>query len=205
MNQYSDLPPINIVSLCEKRRDFLVMHMKSSGFVARGFSKFEEIPQKWNHDGIIIVSDTVMNEAFFEDIFERLSSLCIPLPVVAASFHEPTPCDVVSAVKLGALDFLVFPMEPTAVRKRLDALRDEAEDFRLSQLQHFNAAKLIRSLTKRERQILTFLSEGATSADIGVNLGITRKTVEVHRANIRAKFGSPRIADAIRVFLYAQK
>ena len=205
MNEYSDLPPINIISLCDRRREYLLMQMKSSGVTARGFRAIEEIPLKWKHDGIIIVSDGGMNEAYFADIFQRLSCLCIPLPVVAAIFDEPKPADVVSAVKLGALDFLVFPLEPTAVRKRLDALRDEAERFRLSQLQHFNAAKLLQSLTKRERQILTFLSEGATSADIGVNRGITLKTVEVRRANIRAKFGSSRIADAVRVFFYAQK
>ena len=65
------------------------------------------------------------------------------------------------------------------------------------------AQKLIRLLTGREMDVLKCLVSGASNNEIASRLGISPRTVEVHRANMMRRLNARSVADAVRIGLYA--
>jgi FixJ family two-component response regulator len=110
---------------------------------------------------------------------------------------------MVEAIIVGALDYLDAPLPPEKVqklvadaaarknlRRREDANREEARD-------------LVAGLTIRERQTLELVTRGLSSKAIARELGISPRTVEVHRANAFEKINASSTADAIRIGVHA--
>ncbi len=58
-----------------------------------------------------------------------------------------------------------------------------------------------RELTRREREVARLIAEGASSKEAGRRLGISPRTVEIHRARIMAKLGARNAADLVRIVL----
>jgi two-component system, LuxR family, response regulator FixJ len=126
----------------------------------------------------------------------------IELPVVVLSAHGDVT-SVRAALKNGALDFLEKPVEEDILLEvlqnalRLDRLRRASETERAEM-----SGRLAR-LTPREREILALLAAGRQNVDIAAELGISPRTVEVHKARIMEKLGCRSLADLIRLSLAA--
>lgn len=117
----------------------------------------------------------------------------------AAIFVTARPGDMqmaVDAIKRGALDVFEKPFDLDVLASRARAAireRRPGEDGL-----HFRGADL---LTARERDVLTHIADGARSKEIGRRLGISPRTVEVHRARIREKLGVSSVAELMRIVL----
>ena len=121
----------------------------------------------------------------------------VHLPVIFLTGHADVPLTV-NAMRQGALDFLVKPVDATvliaaiqrALRKddRLRAQRErrEATDSRLA------------SLTPREREVLMHVMEGRLNKQIAADLGTAEKTVKVHRARGMEKMQVRSVAELVR-------
>ncbi|WP_430435378.1 response regulator transcription factor [Methyloversatilis sp.] len=110
------------------------------------------------------------------------------------------PCDVtvaVRALRAGALDFMLMPIEAAVLRLRVaEALvRATTADARRQRVQQ--VADALASLTAREREVLDRVVRGLSNAGIAGELGISAKTVEQHRARVMDKMRAASLADLV--------
>ncbi|QAY77274.1 response regulator transcription factor [Sphingosinicella sp. BN140058] len=117
-------------------------------------------------------------------------------PVIVMTGHAEVAL-AVTAMKLGAIEFLEKPFRETALLEALaraaTALRAIEED----EADRGEALTLVRSLTPREVQMLQALLNGSSNKQIADDLGISIRTVEMHRASVMRKLNAKSLADAV--------
>lgn len=134
------------------------------------------------------------------DILKEIGATEYPAPILMISCRNEIPA-VVSAIKSGAFDFIEKPFAIETVIDRVHAAisvgvrRGEGDEPRQ---RHFPGYEL---LTPREREVLAQITRGASNKEAGRNLGISMRTVEVHRAHIMQKLRARNAADLVRIVL----
>lgn len=122
----------------------------------------------------------------------------IALPAVVVTAHGDV-ATARAAFKGDAVDFLEKPFEEAALMAAIDAcLARERQRLAAGQEERRRSASL-ESLSAREREVLEELLLGLHNRDIGERLGISPRTVEVHKARILAKLGARNVVDLIRL------
>ena len=124
------------------------------------------------------------------------------LPVIATA-ADADPRRVVEAIKSGALDYLVLPLDRERLLATLRHAEDEAQALGLVQRQAVEARAKLAALTTREGEVLDLLVAGSSNKMIARELQISPRTVEIHRANMMTKLGAHHAADAVRLRLEA--
>ncbi len=153
-------------------------------------------------DGIIIARDAI-EEGGVAMILERLSKLGVWLPLIAVE-EQPKPGRIVEAIKAGALDYLLMPIDPERFSRCLTRIEKEAEVFGAARRRMIEARSRISSLSNREREVLDWLAEGSSNKVIARELDISPRTVEIHRANMMSKLGARHAAEAVRLKIEAK-
>jgi FixJ family two-component response regulator len=184
-----------------KMRAELMQVGTSLGYHCEIYSDFSELAAYPPRGGIIFVSDRP-EDGGVAFALDQLISLGISLPVVAMDC-EPTPSRVVSAIKGGALDYLVLPLRAERLAGCLARIAHEAEAVIDKRRRTIDAQRQLSHLSPREREVLDALSLGLSNKEIARVLDISPRTVEIHRANMMTKIGARHSAGAIRVKLEA--
>jgi len=131
------------------------------------------------------------------EILREMRSRNILLPVILMTGHATIPLTV-EAMKAGVLDLIEKPVDDDEVLMKVQAAFAKAEHFRnLASERQFVAPK-IESLTPREIQVLDLMVAGIKNRTIAADLGISPKTLDIHRANILRKMQTKTIADLVR-------
>jgi len=126
-----------------------------------------------------------------------------PIFVISAQGDIPT---AVEAIRKGAYDFIEKPFDPEQVVARV---RAAVEGFSQRDGARRVDPRLLRvpcceRLTPRERDVLVQIASGASNKEAGRQLGISPRTIEVHRARIMEKLGARNTADLVRIVLTAE-
>jgi two-component system, LuxR family, response regulator FixJ len=134
------------------------------------------------------------------EILRKIDAQHYPAPILVISGRGDIPT-AVDAIRNGALDFIEKPFEPAAlvtrVRDAIDAWSNlNREDSVLTR--DFPGHE---RLTPRERDVLDRIARGASNKEAGRELGISPRTVEVHRARIMEKLAAKNAADLMRIVL----
>ncbi|HEV7277057.1 MAG TPA: helix-turn-helix transcriptional regulator [Devosiaceae bacterium] len=104
----------------------------------------------------------------------------------------------VAAMKAGATDVLIKPLDP----ERLVLLvRDALRQPGLHPPERPSGPGARIELTRREREVLQLIARGHSNREAGEHLGISQRTIEVHRARVMEKFGARNAADLMRIVL----
>ncbi len=125
------------------------------------------------------------------------------LPVVVVTGHADVGL-AVKAMKAGALDFIEKPYSEDVLLRAVRSALERMADARQSSTIADAARARIAVLTPREREVLGRLVEGRPNKVIAHELGISPRTVEIHRANMMEKLGCRSLAEAVRVAISAQ-
>lgn len=110
----------------------------------------------------------------------------------------------VRAMKAGAFDFIEKPVTPTALLESLSRALEQSHDASKLQSWHETAVTHLRTLTKRQHEIMKMVLAGHPSKNIAADLGISQRTVENHRAAIMRKTGSKSLPALARLALAAR-
>ena len=134
------------------------------------------------------------------DVLRRLSDMRFAAPVLVISGQSDVAM-AVEAMKLGTLDFLEKPFSASIIIERV---REAVTAYRRSLAGHIDGLADFQGrhlLTRRERDVLAQVARGASNKEAGRRLGISPRTIEVHRARIMDKLGARNAADLMRIVL----
>jgi FixJ family two-component response regulator len=135
------------------------------------------------------------------ELLKRVKSLRMGTPVFMLE-NAPMVDVAVQAMKAGASDVLTKPLDTEALVKGVkDALR---QDIHLGAAQSNGRPVEVRGfalLTPREREVLQLITQGQSNKEAGRELGISPRTIDVHRARVMEKLGAKNTADLMRIVL----
>ena len=148
---------------------------------------------------ICIILDVQMPGRTGLDLLKELKAQDYPAPIFIVSGSGDIPM-AVEAIKNGAFDFIEKPVKAstvvTRVREAVDAWSRRKGNGSLPQ-----AFPGHDQLTSRERDVLGQIAAGSSNKQAGRELGISPRTIEVHRARIMEKLGARNAADLMRIVL----
>jgi two-component system response regulator FixJ len=146
-----------------------------------------------------IVSDVRMPGMDGLQLLKHLKEVGVKLPVIVLTGHADVAL-AVEAMKAGAVDFIEKPFPDEVL---LNAIQSA-----LAQRQHsvprLNVEQIrarMASLTPREREVLDGLLKGHPNKTIAFDLGLSPRTVEVHRANVMTKMAASSLSELVRMAL----
>jgi two-component system, LuxR family, response regulator FixJ len=138
------------------------------------------------------------------EILKDLDANSYAAPILIMSAHGNIPI-AVEAIKSGAFDFIEKRQDAVAIVDRVHEAMDAWA--RMRQLNGGSSDPLSRPfpgrdrLTPRERDVLNQIASAASNKEAAKNLGISQRTVEIHRVHIMQKLGAKNTADLIRIVL----
>lgn len=173
-------------------RDSIAMLVRAQGLEARTFDSARSFLAGWDHgEESCVIIDLRLPDLSGLDLQERLIAAPDAPPVIFLTGYGTVP-SAVRALKAGAMDFLEKPFQPD----ELIALVQEAlarDRNRRSELRRLDA------LTRREREILDNVAQGGANKVIAANLGISVRTVELHRARGMRKLELRSVAELVKL------
>jgi two-component system response regulator FixJ len=122
------------------------------------------------------------------------------IPVIFMTGHGDIPM-AVEAMQQGAFDFLQKPFRDQDLLDRIQRAIAKDEELRKSLGEHARIKAHLDSLTPREREVLDLMTQGKQNKAIGQDLGVSPRTVEIHRARVMEKMNAQSVAELVRMML----
>ena len=178
--------------------------LKTSGFHVRSYeSGIELLKSAPDLEPGCILLDIRMPGMDGLEVQQSLKAKGVALPVIIMTGHGDVTL-AVQAMKAGAVDFIEKPFEKAVL---LSAIEQEVERLKRSSANRGRAdqaAVRLQALTPREREVLDGLAKGLPNKTIAYDLGISPRTVEIHRANLMTKLEVRSLSEALRLAFAAQ-
>ena len=180
-------------------RESLCWLLNTEGIETEAFASAEAFLESWSADWAgCITADIRMPGKSGLQLQAMLNERGNLMPIIVLTGHADVPV-AIRAMKQGAFDFLQKPYSDEellgCVNKALDLERDT---FR-SQRERLAAISAFRQLTERERVVMRLVVDGSTNKSIAAQLGISEKTVEVHRARAMEKMDAKSLSELVRI------
>ncbi len=194
-------PVVIIVDDDEAVRDSLSFLLDVAGYRTRAFASgtalLEALPPLAAADAGCLLLDVRMPEIDGVTTLERLRAAGFQLPAIIMTGHADVPL-AVRAMKAGARDFIEKPFSDGAILAAVaQALEAEAR------APGHAALARVATLTPREREVLAGLVAGLPNKSIAYDLGISPRTVEIHRAHVMEKLEARSLSELVRLALAA--
>ena len=191
---------INVIDSSVRRRARVSRDLNGHGAHVEIFEDIVELAARGMVKGVLFVSCEPA-EDFVEGI-HKIRALVEAVPMVGYS-EDPAPEHIVAAMRAGVMDYLRLPFDWCLVDALLDRVIRGNDPLLQQELVRSRAQARVRELTSRETDVLALLVQGLGNKGIGNVLGISPRTVEIHRANMMGKLGAQSSPDAIRIGIHA--
>ena len=194
-------PTIYIVDDDDSMRQAIALLLRTVGYTPIAFARPGDFLAKYDPDqhGCLVL-DIRMPEMSGLEVQQQLNRSGAMLPVIFITGHGDIPM-AVQAMKDGALDFVTKPFRDQDLLDRINnALKQDAEN-RATIEKHADLKRRAESLTAREREVLELVVDGKANKVIAIDLGLSERTVEIHRANVMEKMGARSVAHLVKMYL----
>lgn len=192
-------PTVFIVDDDSAMRDSLGFLIGSVGRKVETYSSAEEFLDAYDNErpGCIVL-DVRMPGLSGLELMEKLGEDRFAPPVVLITGHGDIPM-AVRALKAGAFDFIEKPFSDQVLLERIQqALQQDTSD-RASELDRSDIERRATRLTSRENQVFELVVDGKPNKVVASDLGLSQKTVEVHRAHVMEKMRAGSFADLVKM------
>ncbi len=188
-----------IVDDDEGIRDGLEMLLSTVDLPSQAFGSASDFLENYDPEwrGCLLL-DIRMPRMSGLELQQELNERGSELPIIFITGHGDIPM-AVTAMRRGALDFIRKPFREQELLDRINEALDAEKVTRQRSLEQQKLSGRIGSLTDREKSVFEAVAAGEMNKVIGFELGISERTVEVHRANVMKKLGVRTLADLIRL------
>lgn len=192
---------IYIVDDDDGMRRALTVLLTTVGYQAVAFARPADFLAQYdqNHPGCLVL-DVRMPEMSGLEVQQQLNRAGSMLPVIMITGHGDIPM-AVQAMKDGAFDFLQKPFRDQELLDRINAALKQDAENRAMVARHAEVKRRLDSLTPREREVMALVVDGRANKVIAVDLGLSERTVEIHRANVMEKMGARSVAHLVKMHL----
>lgn len=194
-------PVIYIVDDDDGMRRALTVLMTTVGYQPLAFARPAEFLAKFDpsQPGCLVL-DVRMPEMSGLEVQQQLNRDGAMLPVILITGHGDIPM-AVQAMKDGAFDFLQKPFRDQDLLDRINAALKQDAQNRASVDRLADLRQRAQSLTPREREVMTHVVDGKANKVIAIDLGLSERTVEIHRANVMEKMAARSVAHLVKMHL----
>jgi two-component system, LuxR family, response regulator FixJ len=194
-------PTVFIVDDDEAVRSSLRLLVKSVGLPASTAKSAQEFLETYdpNHPGCLVL-DVRMPGMSGIELQERLNLQGAVIPVIFITGHGDIPM-AVEAMQQGAFDFLQKPFRDQDLIDRIQHALEKDRANRDQLTQRGRLDERLATLTPREREVLDLVVSGKPNKIIAGDLGLSQRTVEIHRAHVMEKMGASSLAQLVRMTL----
>ena len=184
-------------------RDSLSMLLRAEDFNTEQFAtpaafleQVDDLPE-----GLIIL-DLWMPGMSGIDVINELNKRGVKLHIICITGHGDVST-AVEAIKLGAADFFEKPFDSTQLIERIKHCLQEQHNQRQLDVFTARAKEIVSKLTPREYEVLQGLVEGLRNKQIAYNMGISIRTVELHRVHVMDKLEAKSLSDVLKIAIAA--
>ncbi|HEY2275290.1 MAG TPA: response regulator transcription factor [Steroidobacteraceae bacterium] len=194
-------PTVFVVDDDEGVRNSLRFLLKSVGLATQALASASEFldTYKPNQPGCLVL-DVRMPGMSGLELQQQLNLRGAVIPVIFITGHGDIPM-AVEAMQQGAFDFLQKPFRDQDLIDRIQRALERDGRNRAALDQHTRIRERLDSLTPREREVLTLMTRGQPNKIMAAELGVSQRTVEIHRARVMEKSGAASLAQLVRMVM----
>lgn len=192
---------VYVVDDDEAVRDSLRLLLKSARLPVKNYASAAEFLESYDPEqsGCLVLDIHMpgFNGLQLQDELRRRGAA---IPIIFITGHGDVPI-AVQAMKQGAVEFLQKPFDDedllASIRK---AFERDIED-RSQHKQSNHARECYATLTPREKQVMQKVAAGLSSKQVAYELGISQRTVEIHRGSVMSKMGADSVASLVKMMM----
>lgn len=177
-------------------RDSMQWLLESDDLPVESFSSARDFLSNYKGDKGCMLLDVRMPEINGLALQQIMLEREINLPIIVLSGHGDIPM-AVTAMKNGAIDFLEKPFDDEVLIPLVQNALKKADTMFADQQQQEQIVKLYESLSRREREVMALVVSGKANREIAEELGISPKTVEVHRSRVMSKMRAESLPELV--------
>src|SRR5580700_3838310 len=194
-------PTVFVVDDDEGVRNSLRFLLKSVGLPARALASAGEFLESYqpSQPGCLVL-DVRMPGMSGLELQQQLNLRGAVIPVIFITGHGDIPM-AVEAMQQGAFDFLQKPFRDQDLIDRIQRALTKDQTNRAELLERSRIKQRLETLTAREREVLELVTSGKPNKIMAADLGVSQRTVEIHRARVMEKMGASSLAQLVRMVL----
>jgi two-component system, LuxR family, response regulator FixJ len=194
-------PTVFVVDDDESVRGSLRFLLRSAGLESRAFGSAHEFLAAYDpsQPGCLVL-DVRMPGMSGLELQQELNLRGAILPVIFITGHGDIPM-AVEAMQHGAHDFLQKPFRDQDLIERVRRALAQDAKSRAALEEHKAIRGRLDSLTPREREVLALMARGKPNKIMAHELGVSQRTVEIHRARVMEKSGATSLAELVRMVM----
>jgi FixJ family two-component response regulator len=175
--------------------------LKSVGLATRTLGSAQEFLDTYQQSqpGCLVL-DVRMPGMSGLELQQQLNLRGATIPVIFITGHGDIPM-AVEAMQHGAFDFLQKPFRDQDLIDRIQRALERDARSRSSLVEHARIRERLESLTPREREVLVLMTRGKPNKVMAAELGVSQRTVEIHRARVMEKSGAASLAQLVRMVM----
>ena len=173
--------------------------LRSNNIAVEAFTSPTAFLERPPYDGVAcLLLDLQMPGLTGLDVQGAIRGKGMSIPIVFLSARSDVPMTA-RAMREGAIDFLVKPVDEEQLLDAIERARVHATALRQEQQLKRDAEERLARLTRRERQVCDLVAAGLLNKQIAHELGMSEKTVKVHRGRLTRKLGVDSVAALVRL------